>query len=293
MPKFTANKSTSQDFFDKLNTHMQGKVIETKKGSEKTYEIKDKKFTDHQEETEKRDGVDPGNMLLDIHLPHVGDFYDMKRDRNSFRVLVFGQDPGKPEKLDESEIWDMQVNKEAVEDFNDSTRSVSSSHLSGTLYTLQLLFGMDPKNEKRKIENTEYGIYSAFALSNACLYRLRKTGCEKMYEKEIKTMLKNSLPHFKKMIEILKPQIIVLQGMHAKNIAEMAYPIHKNRTRYYEDNESAYIDEINLPHGQTLLLALPHPTQPNSRAYTDEGRGDKYLRPRISKLLKRYDEIWG
>ena len=246
MPKFTANKSTSQDFFDDLNSYMQDNVL----GS--NGEIVDENF-----------------KKLDIQLPHVGDFYDLKRDGNPFRVLIFGQDPKNPG------IWDMRCKKKITQRYNNNKHSVAKSHMAGTLYTLQLLFGilLDKNNRELTTEKGKIGIYSAFALSNACLCK---------WEKDVR---KNSLPHFKETIERLKPQIVILQGEEAaKSFNEAFCSDQEDKIR--KDKVQIFKDIIDEP---MLVLWLFHHSH-IAQSYWPSNKVKDYYSCNIAKLLEEYEK---
>ena len=296
MPKWTCDEDESDKLFDALNRYMQSNVLE------KDREILDEKFRQHGKNSNKE---------LDIQLPYVGDFYDLKRDGNPFRILIFGSEPAVPGN------WDMRCKKKITQKFNNKKCrpfDERGDHMSGTLFTLQRLFGVCPdKNDRQITINGEArGIFSAFALSNACLYRLEKKGSNQTDWGIAKTMIKNSQSHSEETIEKLKPQIVILQGQRAEYMADQAYKKWGKEERYtiIKSGEeiivervaktppkgiiTAHIDKINLGLGcrETLFLSISHPTARGYLGYASRDKARKYLCRKISILLEMYEEIW-
>ena len=305
MPKWTCNENEAKNLFDELNRYMQKEVF-------------DGKFKDT-----KPDGLkgDP-DEVLDIQLPHVGKCYAMKRNGNPFRIIIFGSEPAVPGN------WDMRCKQKITQSFNNKenrTFDHKSNHMRGTLFTLQLLFGMDPdeNNREMRIEKSnknEIGIYNAFALSNILLYRETRKNSDESTGDIADKIWGNCVIHFKRTIEILQPQIVILQGGKAECMIDRVYDLkkeYKKEKRYHiikEDGKEARvaergeipkikieagIDELNLSHGKTLFLSIYHPTAREGKGYSnasankDDGRVQTYLKPTISKLLEKYKEIWG
>ena len=305
MPKWTCNENESKNLFGELNSYMQKKVF-------------GEKFQDTIPDGLK--GVP--EEVLDIQLPHVGINYAMKRNGNPFRIAIFGIEPG-ARGLGDSGNWDMKIKREITEEFNEKPYTRFNPHMKGTLHTLQLLFGLPVDGDSREIEidgGRKCKIFDAFCLSNARLYRETSEKSSESAGPIADEIWKNCKRHFKKTIEILQPQIVILQGGKAERMVDHVYDLkkeYKKEKRYHiikEDGKEARIaergeipkikieagiDELNLSHGKTLFLSIYHPTAWEGKGYSnasankDGGRVQTYLKPTISKLLEKYKEIWG
>ena len=266
MPKFTANKSTSQDFFDELNSYMQDNVL----GS--NGEIVDENFRKHKEESKKE---------LDIQLPHVGSCYDMKRNGKPFRISIFGIEPG------DCGNWDMKIKRKTTEDFNEKLYKEFNPHMKGTLHTLQLLFGLPVDDDSREIEidgGRKCKIFDACCLSNALLYRERRKDSKQSEWPIAKKIWTNCERHIKKTIEIIQPQIIILQG---DPTAALFNSVFEDQI---EKRGEVYNYKIN--NKPMLVLWLYHHSYFARSHWSWDKIKDDY-NFNISKLLEKYEEIWG
>ena len=276
MPKWTCSENESKNLFDELNRYMQEEVF-------------DGKFQDTIPDGLK--GVP--DEVLDIQLPHVGINYAMKRNGNPFRVAIFGIEPGARGPGD-SGNWDMKIKREVTEDFNEKPYTGFNPHMKGTLHTLQLLFGLPVDGDSREIEIDEgrkCKIFDAFCLSNARLYRETSESSDELKGPIADEIWKNCKRHFKKTIEIVQPQIIILQGDPTAASFNEAF-CSDQEDKIQRDKVQIFKDIIDEP---MLVLWLYHPHQrKGSRIYVSSPeKAKEYLSPKISELLQKYEEIWG
>ena len=263
MDKFTANESKSEGYFKKLNSYMKKNV--------------------------KGCVYDSGKKLFSTH-PSVGECYALKRNGKPFRVLIFGMEVSQPEKR----------KKEC--NMHDRTKKITSlgkkfnPHMRGTLYTLQLLFGLNLSYEELEmpINKNKKRILGAFALSNSILYNTKE-----------EKFRKDGVKHFKRTIEILEPQIIILQGGKPERSFNDAFFNGSKRgdeNRYNENMDKAHIDTIKINDKPVLSLSLYHPSnrlykRPPNKPYNyrygqkNPHNAKNYVKPAIRKLLEKYNEL--
>ena len=272
MPKWTCNENEAKNLFDELNRYMQKEVF-------------DGKFKDTIPDGLK--GVP--EEVLDIQLPHVGINYAMKRNGKPFRVAIFGIEPG-ARGLGDSGNWDMKVKREITEDFNEKLYTGFNPHMKGTLHTLQLLFGLPVDGDSREIEidgGRKCKIFDAFCLSNARLYRETSESSDESTGSIADEIWTNCERHIKKTIEIIQPQIIILQG---DPTAALFNSVFEDQI---EKRGEVYNYKINNKPILVLWLYHPH-QQKGSRIYVSSPeKAKEYLSPKISELLQKYEEIWG
>ena len=261
--KFTADPDSSKGFFGILNEYMESNVLQ----SNNTFICKHKKECEASCQPEGRNFA-PGQ------LHHVGPLYDIKRDGKPFRIMVSGAEYGRMD--------DPRSVKERTDDIKDL--DPTNPHMNGTLCLLQMLFGEEPNNGMLKVDvnDEQHSIFRCFSLANFLL-------CSAPWEEYsaqafTKRTLKNCREHYQKTIEILQPQIIVLQGERGREFFWERYDIDL-------DYRTPRIERIEVCGKNILVLPLCHPSY-QRKAWGGAGykATKEYVKPAVDQLLKEYEK---
>lgn len=151
-------------------------------------------------------------------LPHLGRHYDIEENKVPLRVVVVGQEYG----ADRSKIsLDVQY-KEMLECGHDKRftktagHRVRNPHMRGTTSVLRLLFGGNLGTGHKSeflhfIDQTSCHLFDAFALVNYLLCAAHASGSTALGN-STRIMKQNCGSHFRQVLEILEPTVIVVQG---------------------------------------------------------------------------------
>ena len=261
--KFTADPDSSKGFFGRLNEYMESNVLQ----SNKTFICKHKKECEASCQPEGRSFA-PGQ------LHHVGPLYDIKRDGKPFRIMVSGAEYGRMD--------DPRSVKERTDDIKELTPK--NSHMIGTLRLLQMLFGEKPNDGmlKMDINDEQHPIFRCFSLANFLLCSAVQ-GDSPMSAFTNK-MKENCTEHYQKTIEILQPQIIVLQGVRSREFFAEHYGVCL-------DFKESKIETIEVCGKNILVLPLCHPSyQRNAWGGANHKAITNYVKPAVDQLLKEYEK---
>ena len=237
---FTADIDSSKKLFCELDNYMKENVLNEK----------DKFICQHEEECASSCRDKDINFYAG-QLHHVGPLYDLKRDGKPFRIMISGGEYGK-----EAGLISVEKRTDIITGLNPG-----NPHMRGTLCLLQMLLGQEPQNGKLEttIDGESCRILAAFSLANFLLCRAGgkdSTGEEDSTGDPTEPMLKNCSNHFQKTIEILQPQMIILQGVRAQQFFRERYDIDLNYA-------NPKIETIKVGGKSILVLPLYHPSYPN------------------------------
>ncbi len=250
MTQFTANPVTSSSFFQKLNQYMEENVL----GENKAHKCNRESDCKHSCEIKNYD-------FYFGQLHHVGELYDVKRNDKPFRIMVSGGEYGSKES---------RSMKQRQGDISLLPKP-KNPHMRSTLSVLQILFGqpLNLNDISVNINGKDQSIFTTFALANFLLC----TG-KKPHGFATDEMEKNCGHHYKKAIEILKPQIIILQGVRSREFFKNEYDISLNY-------DNPHVETIKVSDNNVLILPLK---QIKSI--------DSYVKPAVIDLLEKYDQLY-
>jgi len=284
-PVFTASKAGSTAYFDALNEYMEDPV----KGvlnPEKGFICKHEKVCRESCRPENRDFY-PGQ------LHHVGKFYDLERNGKPFRVVISGAEYG-----DESESVSIEDRTDDITCLQKCEPRDWNSHMRGTLILLQLLFGKEAENPSAgkgamsiDVNGSSVNIFKAFSMPNFLLCSARKPDdkTSPAYGAFTERMQHNCAEHYKKTLEVLKPQIVILQGDRSHGFWMDCYEKSMN-------SKAAEIQHVRLNgcEKETLVLPLYHPSY-QQKAWGGAGYAtiNDYVKPAVENLLREYEKIYG
>jgi uracil-DNA glycosylase len=190
-------------------------------------------------------------------LHHVGKKYDLAINKVPIRIMVVGQEWGHEDNL----LTFKQNYNSKIEcgktNFNDR-----NPHMKGTTSVLRLLFniGLGIKNESEKIyfDNGEKcHIFDAFSLVNFLICSALIEG-KGMAGHSSTIMKQNCQEHFKNTMDILDPNIIIVQG---KGFWKWVYNSF-NDIKLLPKSDVLYETKIN---GNPVIIASF--THPSARRY--------------------------
>lgn len=263
---FTANQESSAAYFNALNEYMENNVLHPDNGF----------ICKYGEKCEASCRAD-NREFYPGQLSHVGPLYDLKRDGKPFRVIISGAEYGYPEKPHSL--------KDRTEVVNNCVPD--NPHMRGTLCLLQVLFGEEPDNGAldMTINGKSEKIFHAFSLSNYLLC----SGIQNESPTMAFTghMTKYCRDHYQKTLEILQPQMVILEGGRAWEFFWERYDISLN-------HRNPAIETIEVGENPILVLPLYHPSY---RGKFWGAAGSKalreYVKPAVDELLTKYEKIHG
>jgi hypothetical protein len=279
--KIETDKITTKKRFKKLEQYMDKNVL-----------CDNKFICSHYREckishTEKS----PTHKFYEGQLNHIGKNYDLIFNNKELRIMIVSQEFGHGDKcftLGTRYEW-FKEDWDKPEDSKKYNR-----HLRGTASALRLLFGkslgVDFKSEWLKFDNGEQcHIFDAFALVNYLLCSAIK---EKDNKKEsnrgysTREMKDNCLEHFRKTLEILQPNVIIVQGKVIWNWIKRSFddikPFQKSKIIY----------QVDINNNEAYVASFTHPSAPNS-LYNWGWVGAGYLLKTVKPTIKKIQEIMG
>ena len=190
-------------------------------------------------------------------LHHIGKHYGVSFNGFPLRVVVVGQEYGhEPPRVDCKQRYDMIMDCGFDYRFTAGQGyKVRNPHMKGTTSVLRLIFGIplgtDHNSEFLFIEGERVHIFEAFALVNYLLCSAVSDGKRK--GKATETMKQNCRVHFRKVMDILEPSIIIVQG---KNFWEGS--IRESFDSVSQVSEFVY--KAKLGSHESFIAAFSHPS---------------------------------
>lgn len=149
-------------------------------------------------------------------LHHIGKYYGIPFNGFSPRVVVVGQEYGhEPPHVDCKKRYDMIMDCGLGSRFTAGQGyEARNPHMKGTTSVLRLIFGIplgtDHNSEFLLIDGKRIHIFDAFALVNYLLCSAVSDGKRK--GKSTWTMRRNCRGHFRNIMNILEPSVVIVQG---------------------------------------------------------------------------------
>lgn len=269
-PEFKANGRNTK-YFDALNKYMECHVLRA-----------NGKFV-CKHEKECKASCSNGQKFHYGQLHHVGPLYDLKRNGKPFRVMVSGAEYSYGTGPHSLKKRTCEINK----------CNPDNPHMRGTLCLLQILFEEVPENGvlETTINKKSEKIFHAFSMSNFLL-------CSGIYSNSpsgayTDRMTENCKDHYQRTLEILKPQIVIIQGVRSRDCGFWA---RYGKQDMVWNPDQLKIERIKIAgcNKDTLILPLYHPSYrrkfwggANSKAI------ENHIKPAVDNLLKEYEKIHG
>jgi hypothetical protein len=223
------------------------------------------------------------SLLYKGPLRHLGKKYDLTINGKSIRIMVVGQELGHREKfIAFNENCDAKMEREKVRQYNQR-----SDRMKGTTDVLHIFFrkylGTDSDSEYLTFSNGKScHMFDAFSFVNysLCSALKKENG---MAGNSTPIMKTNCQQHFLKVLEILEPNIIIVQDRSLWKMVEKSFENIKYMSYRYPVGQAV----IN---GETVFIALLlYPSARNklnwgSNAYL--GYRFNFVNPAISLIQK-------
>lgn len=269
--KIEANNLLTETFVKKLECYMQKNVLA------------DNKFIcAYRRECKKSHS----GIFYEGQLHHVGKNYDLKINDKPFRIMVVGQEYGHdPKKVSLNNRYQMIMGCKEIP-FNDR-----NPHMRGTTSVLRCLFGkglgIDCESEWINFFNGgKCHIFDAFVLVNYLLCSALKEG-QGMAGKSSSTMKKNCHDHFQKTIEILEPNVIIIQGKGIWNWIRDTFdniePVQRSKIIY-----QAKLNNISV-----IVVSFTHPSDRNIKYNWGLNDNTPYLNKTVKPTITKIQKIMG
>jgi len=339
-PVFTASKAGSAAYFDALNEYMEDPV----KG---VLHPKDGFICKHEKACRESCGDDRTFHPGQLH--HVGEYYAMERNGKPFRIVISGAEYGDASEHEsiKKRTRGIQSCGKCIPPYPDDEKL--NAHMRGTLFLLQLLFEKGPMNpvvgedavhvdmqirtgqhtgdsstgeEVVRVDMIEssVNIFKTFSMTNFLLCSARSVSKKQEIQRGAytSTMQEMCQEHYKNALEILKPQIIILQGTrsygfwsdepYGKELSwDPARESGANTNDFWREHKAKdlslnppKIERVKLANceKETLILPLCHPSQwpfwsPRNWGWAGSWATSRYIKPAVESLLKEYEKIYG
>lgn len=157
-----------------------------------------------------------GDTFYEGQLHHIGRYYGLSANGLPLRAVVVGQEYGHPpSRVDMRARYDMIMNSAHGCRFTaEPGYDVRNPHMRGTTNVLRLLFGVplgvDHRSEFIQVEGQLVHLFDAFALVNYLLCSAVADG--RRNGKATGTMKRNCRSHFRAIIDLLEPSVVIMQG---------------------------------------------------------------------------------
>lgn len=143
-------------------------------------------------------------------LHHIGKYYDLSTQDTAFRIMIVGQEYGhEPALVNFAERYDMLMDSAAI------GFKARNPHMKGTSSLLRLLHGLslgtDHAGEFIQVDGESVHLFDTFVLANYLLCSAL-TG-NSAQGQATQTMKNNCAEHFAATLEMLKPSVLIIQGI--------------------------------------------------------------------------------
>lgn len=198
-------------------------------------------------------------QFFEGQLHHVGNSYDIELNDIPLRVVIVGQEYGHaPSLVDCNDRYDMIMASALHHRFKaKGGYKARNPHMRGTTNVLRLLFGIglgtDYKSEFLSINARRVHIFDAFSLVNYLLCSaVSSSGSRRSKATDI--MKNNCLVHFKRIIELLEPNVIIVQG-------ELYWRFIKKAFANIKNTKINNVHKVKINHKKSSFVAVfSHPS---------------------------------
>jgi hypothetical protein len=268
MDSLKFDPQTTSQRLDKLETYFQTNVLNGERFVCREYQ--------------QCEGSHPGPFYAG-QLHHVGKYYDTFMLGYPYRIVVVAQEYGHPPAYVSLESRrEMVLNETGLQ----KTFNQRNPHMRGTTSALRLLHGIplaaDRAGEFLQTSTYQCHIFDAFALINYLLCSAVIKG-GKRRSKATKVMLSNCQRHFRKAIEILEPNAMVVQS-------KGYWPwIRKAFDRVDQLTENLF--KAELDNEDVLIAVFAHPSTPDNDHNWGRSADTVYLLDTVAPTLNKVRDL--
>jgi uracil-DNA glycosylase len=283
------NKITTKKRYKKLKQYMEKNVLRNNKF-----------ICSHCKECKKsHTEKSPANKFYKGQLHYIGKNYDLTFNNKDLRIMIVGQELG-----GKNECFTLEAHYEWLSEGQDKPEySKHNPHMRGTASVLQLLFGKDLKvdyeSEFIKINNgNQCHIFDAVAIVNYLLCSAIKVESNKRESNKresnrgysTREMKDNCLEHFLKTVEILEPNVIIVQGKEIWKWIKKGFNNKPFKIKPFARSE--IIHQVDFNNNKAIVASFTHPSAPNS-LYNWGWVGADYLLKTVKPTIKKIQKIMG
>lgn len=222
-----------------------------------------------------RSSVGVADAFAAGQLSHVGQHYDLCVRDKPFRIMVLGMDTGRPDGGVTLDQRRKQIYDRIPEPF-----SRRNPHMRGTTLALRGLLGRedwdDVAQERIELCREPVHLLDAYAMANSRLCSAFKPGSTK--SRGTPAMSANCLRHLRATLEILAPQVVVIQGTAVRAAIE---PLIRRSERV-----GANLEFTELATARTVVASFAHPSYPGPK-FNWSWPSSPYFRSVVLPTLRR------
>ena len=214
----------------------------------------------------------PGDDFREGTMSHVGRRYDLTQDGRPLRIVVVGQESGRPKDPSLQKLVDLDARYQQVHDraglqrhyYKDEDAPGRNSHMRGTTSALRLLLGAGLGSSFedefiKPVNGRAFHLFDGFALVNRLLCSAGPPGTSQ--GRPTRTMFRNCGQHFVATLAILKPTLLIVQGAAVARGVNQVIPV----TQMHGE----HLHEAHLGEDRIVACSFSHPSAHGSQRWGD------------------------
>jgi hypothetical protein len=213
-----------------------------------------------------------GDDFREGTMTHVGRRFDLRLDGRPLRIVVVGQESGRPRDPSLQQLVDLDARYQQVHGraglqrryYTDKDAPGRNPHMRGTTSALRLLLGaglgtsFDDEFIK-PVNGKAFHIFDGFALVNRLLCSAGPLGTSQ--GRPTPTMFRNCGQHFTATLAILKPTLLIVQGTAVAKGVNQVIPV----TQVHDE----HLHEARLGEDRMVVCTFSHPSAHGSQRWGD------------------------
>ena len=225
----------------------------------------------------------PGDAFREGTMSHVGRRYDLRRNGRPLRIVVVGQESGRPQDPALQQRVDLEARYQQVHHraglqrhyYTDKDAPGRNTHMRGTTSALRLLVGaglgsgFDDEFIK-PVNGKAFHLFDGFALVNRLLCSAGPPGTSQ--GRPTRTMFRNCGQHFVATLSILKPTLLIVQGAAVAKGVTQVIPM----TAVHGE----HLHEARLGEDRMVVCSFSHPSAHGSQRW-----GDRLDAPYLTEVV--------
>lgn len=199
--------------------------------------------------------------FLEGQLHHIGGHYDAYIDERPFRVVIVGQEYGHPPAMVSLDSREEMIMRSGLEHRFVAQDGLPgrNPHMKGTTSLLRLLYGRPPGDDYEgewvtTTDGVRIHLFEAFALVNYLICSATPEGSSR--GQSTRLMKTNCARHFRSVLELLQPTVLVCQGKGFSSWVVKALGVGR-----VEAQDRVFHFELGGVRGVGAILN--HPSTPN------------------------------
>ena len=214
----------------------------------------------------------PDDDFREGTMSHVGRRYDLRRNGRPLRIVVVGQESGRPQNPSLQKLVDLDTRYRQVHDraglqrhyYSDKDAPGRNPHMRGTTSALRVLLGagLGTRFEDefiKPVNGKAFHIFDGFALVNRLLCSAGPSGTSQ--GRPGRTMFRNCGQHFAATMTILKPTLLIVQGVAVAKGVNQVISVTKAH--------GEHLHEARLGEDRMLVCCFSHPSAHGSQRWGD------------------------